>query len=176
MLLRDALDRGSQRAEIVDALGIGQDGGCKRLGLGAGLAVMRLVEESADLLVLEHALVHALRNRQPMLLEGGNGGLHEIDGHIAERGGHGIILDTSSWADGMIADVRGIGMAQPYRDPIPETAKRYAAMGIPGIQGISLRKRSEHNRSQAGERNYHAFLKEGAEGAFGAPSKGKGAP
>ena len=69
MLLGDPLDRRRKRAEIVDVLGIGEDGAGQRLGLGSGLAVMGLVEEVADLLVPEHALVHALGDRQAMLLE-----------------------------------------------------------------------------------------------------------
>jgi hypothetical protein len=86
MFLRDVFDRRGQGADVVDVLGVGEHRRCERLGLGSGLAVMRLVEEVADLFVLEHALVHAFRNRQPMLLEGRDGGLHEMNGGVAERG------------------------------------------------------------------------------------------
>jgi hypothetical protein len=107
MLLRDALDRRCQGSKIVDVLGIGEHGARQRLGLGAGLAVVRLVEEVADLLVLEHALVHTLRDRQTVLLERGNGGLHEMDGGVAQCVRHGM----TSWMQHRGKRCRRIGPA-----------------------------------------------------------------
>ena len=60
----------------------------QRLGLRAGLAVVGLVEEVADLRILEQALVHAPGDVQSVGLEGGHGGLDESDGGRGERGGH----------------------------------------------------------------------------------------
>jgi hypothetical protein len=109
MLLRDPLDRRGERPEVVDVLDIGED--CRRHGLGlrSGLTMMRLIEEIADLFVPEHALVHALGDRQPVSLERGNGGLHEMDGGIAHCVRHGmdssVTLRTRSGLRGANAEL-----------------------------------------------------------------------
>ena len=90
VLLRDALHPRGQRAEVVDVARIGDHRRGERLGLGARLAVMRLVEQVADVRVLEHALVHAPRDGEPMRLQGGHGRLDEVDGLVAEGSGHRI--------------------------------------------------------------------------------------
>ena len=76
---------------------------------------MRLVEEVADLLVLEHALVHTLRDRQTVLLKRGNGGLHEMNGVVAQCiRRHGITLETVSRGPGKIlADARELVQWRP---------------------------------------------------------------
>jgi len=84
VLLRDALDGRRKGGEVVDVLRVGENGRGERLELGAGLAVVGLVEEVADLLILEHALIHAPGDRQSMLLEGRNGGFDEMNGRVAE--------------------------------------------------------------------------------------------
>ena len=56
----------------------------RALGLRAGLAVVRLVEEIANLLVPEHPLVHPLGDGQPVRLKGGYRRLDSLDGLIVE--------------------------------------------------------------------------------------------
>src|SRR4051812_18059663 len=94
MLLRDALHARGERAEVVDVARIGDHGGGERLGLGACLAMVRLVEQVADVWVLEHALVHALRDGDSMRLESRYGRFDEIDGLVAKGGGHRVSLDA----------------------------------------------------------------------------------
>ena len=88
MLLGDALHRARQHAEVVDVAGIGQNGEGEGLGLRAGFAVMRLVEEVADLHVLEQALVHAPGDGEPVRFESRDGGFDGGDGLGRERCGH----------------------------------------------------------------------------------------
>src|SRR5215207_1696734 len=58
--------------------------GWEPVWLGARLAVVRLVEELADIRVLEHALVHAPRDGKPVRFQRRYGRFHEIDGVIAK--------------------------------------------------------------------------------------------
>jgi hypothetical protein len=59
--LGDPFHPGDEHAEIVDVAGVGDHRGGERLRLRARFAVMRLVEEVADLRVAEQGLVHAVR-------------------------------------------------------------------------------------------------------------------
>jgi len=49
VLLGDALDRGGQGAQVVYVLGVGQDGAGQGARLRADVALVRLVEQVADL-------------------------------------------------------------------------------------------------------------------------------
>ena len=84
MLLGDPLDRRAENVEPFDVLRIGQDGRGEGLRLRAGLAMVGLVEQVADGLVREHALVHAPGDFQAMGFQGGDGRFDQCDGLRAQ--------------------------------------------------------------------------------------------
>ena len=79
MLLGDALDRWGEYGEP-RCSERRPDGRGKRLGLRAGLAMVRLVEEVADRLVREHPLIHAAGDIQAMGLKCRDGRLDQCNG------------------------------------------------------------------------------------------------
>jgi hypothetical protein len=84
MLLRDPLDRRPQYIEPVDILRIGQNCGGEGLGLGAGVAVVRLIEQVSDRLVREHTLIHAPGDIQAMGFQDRDGRFDQCDGLRAQ--------------------------------------------------------------------------------------------
>jgi hypothetical protein len=88
VLLGDPFHPGDEHAEIVDVAGVGDHRGGERLRLRARFAVMRLVEEVADLRVAEQGLVHAVRDRRAMCLQSRHRGFHEINRPVAESRRH----------------------------------------------------------------------------------------
>jgi hypothetical protein len=79
MLLDDAFDGAAEGSEMVDVAGIGQDCHGQRLGLRAGLAMVGLVEQVADRLGAEQAVVHPAGDGKAVRLKRGNGGLDDGD-------------------------------------------------------------------------------------------------
>ena len=88
MLLGDPLHAAAEHAEVVDVTRIGDHGSGQRLGLGAGLAMMRLIEEVANVRVPEQDLVHAVRDGGALRFQSGHGLLHELNGCVAQSIGH----------------------------------------------------------------------------------------
>ncbi|MNS50863.1 hypothetical protein D3C72_835220 [compost metagenome] len=88
VLLGDALDCCGQGAEVIDVVGIGQDGAGQSARLRAGVAVVRLIEQVANVGVLEHPRIHLVDDVEAVGFEGGNGGFDKRNRALAEGLGH----------------------------------------------------------------------------------------
>src|SRR3954447_17060287 len=88
MLLGNPLHAAAENAEVVDVACISDHGSGQGLGLRAGLAVMRLIEEVANVRVPEQDLVHAVRDGGALRFQSGHGLLDEFNGCVAESIGH----------------------------------------------------------------------------------------
>ncbi|MNL32684.1 hypothetical protein D3C87_1545500 [compost metagenome] len=92
VLLGDAFDGCGQGAKIIDVVGVGQDGAGQGAGLGPGVAVVRLVEQVADLRVLEHPRIHLVDDLETLGFKGGNSGFDKRDRALAEGLRHQCLL------------------------------------------------------------------------------------
>src|SRR5690242_11682982 len=88
MLLDNPLDAGAEDAEVVDVTRVGDHGRGQSLGLGTGLAMVRLVEEIANVRVSEQDLVHAIRDGRPTCFQRRHGFLDELNGPVTQSISH----------------------------------------------------------------------------------------